>query len=362
MDLLPYFFHLEILLLRKESRMSNKEIIKLLKQQLQQQKEQLQQQQIQQQQMQNEETRNERKAFLDALQQFGLTLATSEASPASAAAIPSFSAFDPASELWTDYYLRFQTFVGAHYVPEDKRSQIFLTNQTNVVYKLLLNLATQQQPPVDISKLTMDDIVKCMSEQYDQKCFAPRERYKFWSDLKRKPGESIHDLEARIREDAVTCDFPSIKDPLDEALCTRFVCSVNNETVIKALFKEQTNELTFSKAVQIALETEDTAKVAKETMHISQPNVFAPINVVKRSKFNFAAKPHSSQRPNRDEHKSTITSCVRYGMSVGAQNSLRGRNHLCPKNFATITKTRCITCCDNLVPIYLTYICTGVYF
>ena len=171
--------------MRKESRMSNKEIIELLKQQLQQQKEQLQQQQQQiqlqqqQQQMQNEETRNERKAFLDALQQFGLTSATFEASPPSAAAIPSFSAFDPASELWTDYYLRFQTFLGAHSVPEDKRSQIFLTNQTNVVYKLLQKLATQQQPPVDINKLTMDDIVKFMSEQYDPKRFVLRERYKF---------------------------------------------------------------------------------------------------------------------------------------------------------------------------------------
>ena len=56
-----------------------------------------------------------------------------------------------------------------------------------------------------------------------------------WSK-NRKPGETIQELVARIRQDAVTCDFTSIKDPLDEALRTRFICSVNNEAVLKALF------------------------------------------------------------------------------------------------------------------------------
>ena len=197
------------------------------------------------------------------------------------------------------------------------------------MYKLLQNLATQQQPPVDINKLTMDDIVKFMSEQYDPKRFVLRERYKFWSDLQRKPGESIHDLAARIRQDAVTCGFSSIKDSLDEALCTCFVCSVNNETVIKALFKEQSNELTFSKAVQIASETEDAAKVAKETMYNSKPNAFVPTNVVKRNKFNFAATPHASQRPNRDEHKSTNTSCIRCGKLGHTGKDCRFKESVC---------------------------------
>ena len=47
-----------------------------------------------------------------------------------------------------------------------------------------------------------------------------------------------------IRQDAVTCDFPSIKAPLDEAMRTRFMCSLNNEAVLKALFKVKDDELT----------------------------------------------------------------------------------------------------------------------
>ena len=85
--------------------------------------------------------------------------------------------------------------------------------------------------------------------------------------MSRKPGETVQELVARIRQEAVTCDFASVKDPLDEALRTRFVCSINNEAVLKALFKVKDNDLTFNKAIEIAMETEDAAKVAKETVH-----------------------------------------------------------------------------------------------
>ena len=65
----------------------------------------------------------------------------------------------------------------------------------------------------------------------------------------------------------VTCDFPTIHDPLDEAMRTQFMCSVNNEAVLKALFKHKEGDLTFAKAVAVAVETEEAAKVAKETVH-----------------------------------------------------------------------------------------------
>jgi len=57
------------------------------------------------------------------------------------------------------------------------------------------------------------------------------------------------------------CDFASIADPLDEALCTRFICSVNNEAVLKALFKMKADELDVTIAIQVAIQTEDATKV-----------------------------------------------------------------------------------------------------
>ena len=183
----------------------------------------------------------------------------------------SFQPFDSTSELWTDYLARFRTFVTANSIPDNKQAQIFLTNQSNSVYKMLSNLAAQQQPVKSIHELTMNDIQTFMAEQFDPKWFVVRERFKFWSDMKRKPGETIPELASRIRQDAATCDFQSIKDPLDEALRTKFICSVDNEAVLKTLFKLKDDELKFSNAIRVAQEVEEAAKVAKETVH-GQPS------------------------------------------------------------------------------------------
>ena len=181
--------------------------------------------------------------------------------------VPSFTPFDPSSELWTDYYARFNTFVEAHSVQENKRSHIFLTNQSPVTFKLLDNLAKQKSPPMDINSLTMKVIEEFMLEQFHPKRFVVRERYKFWAEIRRKPGETIQDLAARIRQDAVTCDFSSITNPQDEAMRIRFICSCENEAVLKALFKIKDDDLSFSRAIEIATQIEDAAKCAKETVY-----------------------------------------------------------------------------------------------
>nr|KAG5702836.1 hypothetical protein BaRGS_001918 [Batillaria attramentaria] len=159
---------------------------------------------------------------------------------------------------------------------------------------------------MNINSLTMDQIVKFMKEQFDPKLFIVRERFKFWSNMERKPGETLQELAARIRQDAATCDFPSIQDPQDEALRQRFICSVNNEAVLKALFKVKDTELDFAKAVKIAIETEDAAKVAKETVYGSKPR---PVNKVKMN--NKGGRPKSHQQSNSTTSDSA--KCYRCG-------------------------------------------------
>ena len=116
----------------------------------------------------------------------------------------------------------------------------------------------------------MDEIAAFMDAQYDPKRFIVRERFRFWSEMQRKPGETVQELAARTRQDAVKCDFSGIKDPQDEAMRTRFICSVGNEAVLKAIFKVPDKELTFAKAIDVAQETEDAARVAKETVYGSR--------------------------------------------------------------------------------------------
>ena len=149
------------------------------------------------------------------------------------------------------------------------------------MYKLLENLASQKNPPLEINKLNMEQITTFMKQQYDPKTFIIRERFKFWSDMKRKPGETPTELAARIRKKAATCDFASIQNPLDEALRTCFMCSISNEAVLKCLFKMKDDELTFVKAVDTAVEIEESAKAAKETAYGSKLNSTPQANVVK---------------------------------------------------------------------------------
>ena len=150
----------------------------------------------------------------------------------------------------------------AHAVPDERVVHVFLTNQSPVVYKTIANLASQRSSPTDINKLSVMEIHDHMMDQFHPKRSVVRERFKFWTGMDRKAGEKVHELAARIRQDAVTCEFPSIKDPLDEAMRTSFLCSLNNEAVLKTIFKVTDDELTFARAIQLAIETKEAAKVA----------------------------------------------------------------------------------------------------
>jgi len=133
-------------------------------------------------------------------------------------ATPTFAPFDSTSELWKDYWSRFLTFTRAHAVPEDRKAQVFLTNQSSTVYKLLSKLVAQETPPREINDLTMDQIVASMKVQFDSTRFVIRERFKFWTSMQRGPGESIQELAARIRQ-AIINFLPSLN---------HFLCHFNN--------------------------------------------------------------------------------------------------------------------------------------
>ena len=185
-------------------------------------------------------------------------------------------------ELWSDCWSRFCTFLNAHSVPNEKPAKVFLTNQTSTTYKMLSNLAAQETPPKDINNVTMEKITNYMKKQFDPKRFVARERFRFWNEMKRRPGQSIQELATRIRQAAATCHFSSITDSLDKALPTRFLCSINNEAVLKALFKINADDLTFTHAIEVADETEDAAKVAKKKCLVRFQSEFKKLKVFRK--------------------------------------------------------------------------------
>ena len=127
---------------------------------------------------------------------------------------------------------------------------------------LINNYASQQDTPTTSDNMKYSDIAEFMSQHYDPITFTVREIYKFWSSIK-KPGETPTELAARVRQMATTCDFPATKNSLDEAMRTCFICAINNEAVLKSVFREPEEKLTFSKAVNIATEVEEAVKTAE---------------------------------------------------------------------------------------------------
>ena len=115
--------------------------------------------------------------------------------------------------------------------------------------------------------MKFNDIAEFMSQHYDPTKFSVRERYKIWISIKRKPFETPTELVARVRQMATTCDFPAIKNLLDEARRTCFICAINNEAVLKSVFREPEEKLTFSMAVDIATEVEEAVKTAKPQVY-----------------------------------------------------------------------------------------------
>ena len=218
--------------------------------------------------------------------------------------------------------LRFKTFVSANSVSDDKLALVFLTNQTSDTYKLINNYASQQDTPTTADNMQFSDIAEFMSQHYDPTKFTVRERYKFWSTIKRKPGETPTELAARVRQMATTCDFPAIKNPLDEAMRTCFICAINNEAVLKSVFRETEEKLTFSKAVDIATEVEEAAKTAKAQVY-SKPEEVHKIQTKKQYHH------HQKSSPSSKQPSSTQTQCYCCGKKGHAMKDCRLSNPVC---------------------------------
>ena len=262
----------------------NSELLKVRQEQMQIQREQMREQEERhkQQEESNEERHNQQ---IGRMQQQMEDTRKARGTIVPEHQTPPFPAFDSIAELWKDYLLRFETFVNANSVPDEKKALVFLTNQTSGTYKLITNYASQQDVPTKANAMKFSGNTDFMSSHYDPMQFTVRERYKFWSTIKRKPGESPTELASRVRQTATACDFPAIKNPLDEAMRTSFICAINNEAILKSVFREKEEKLTFAKAVKIVTEVEEAAKTAKAQVY-SKPDVVQMIHTKKAQRNN----------------------------------------------------------------------------
>lgn len=93
-----------------------------------------------------------------------------------------FKAFDSRRELFADYSSKFESFIKAKSVTYKKITQVFLTNQTLEIYKLL-KTAMRQREITNVDNLDVENIVAHRKEAFDPKRFAISERFKFWTHM-----------------------------------------------------------------------------------------------------------------------------------------------------------------------------------
>ena len=235
-----------------------------------------------------------------------------EAAPVAVPKI-SINEFQHTEELWSDYIKRFETAATACKLPEDLKAATFLSKQSRDVYKELDVYATQLANPKTADGLTYSEITTYMNKQYSPQKYEIRERFNYWTDIKRKPGESPRELATRIRQMANKCNFKDIKDPLEEALRSRFISAINNEAVLKHLFQSGAS-LTFQEAVDKATEIEEASKAAKAQVQRS-PDSVKSIRT-KGRKHAKSSENSSAKSSDNSSAKSKAKQCA----SCGAKN------------------------------------------
>ena len=103
---------------------------------------------------------------------------------------------------------------------------------------------------------------------------------------------------------------------------TCFICAINNEAVLKSVFREPEEKLTFSKAVDIATEVEEAAKTAKAQVY-SKPEEVHKIQTKKQYHH------HQKSAPSSKQASSTPTQCYCCGKKGHAMKDCRLSNPVC---------------------------------
>ena len=107
---------------------------------------------------------------------------------------PKFEAFDSTAELWTDYWSRFSTFTNANSVPDVRVAKkclmfellkFFYKSNGNYLQAALHSCCSGNPAKNCVNDLTMNKIQQYMMNQFHPKRFVVRERFRYWSDMKR---------------------------------------------------------------------------------------------------------------------------------------------------------------------------------
>ncbi len=162
--------------------------------------------------------------------------------------------FNPETETVTAYLERFQMFVSANSIADDKLVPTLLTVVGSTHYTLIRGLVSPELP----KDKSFDELVDVLKKHYDPEPIIIAERFHFY-ERRQKPTESIANYLATLRRLASRCEFGAF---LSDALRDKLVCGMHSENTQKVLLTKA--KLILEKAVEISQCMEATAQQSKE--------------------------------------------------------------------------------------------------
>ncbi|XP_035245407.1 uncharacterized protein LOC118211929 isoform X2 [Anguilla anguilla] len=167
------------------------------------------------------------------------------------------TAFVECNEQWATYIERFEHFVAANDIKDDKRVAVLLSVMGSDTYGLLRSIIAPRKP----GEMEYGDIVATLQEHFAPKPLVVGERFRF-NKRNQEEGETVAQYVGVLKKLAEHCEFG---DYLDEVMRDRFVCGLRNEAIQQRLLTEKS--LTFRKAVEVAVSV-DT--VTRESAHLTR--------------------------------------------------------------------------------------------
>lgn len=171
-----------------------------------------------------------------------------------AALFGQITAFEESNEQWATYIERFEHFVAANDIKDDKRVAVLFSVMGSDTYGLLRSLIAPRKP----GEMEYADIVATLQEHFAPKPLVIGERFRFHK-RDQEDGETVAQYVAVLKKLAEHCEFG---DYLDEAMRDRFVCGLRTEAIQERLLTEKC--LTFRKAVQVAISVESITRESEQ--------------------------------------------------------------------------------------------------
>uniref|UniRef100_A0A8C2AUS2 CCHC-type domain-containing protein n=1 Tax=Cyprinus carpio TaxID=7962 RepID=A0A8C2AUS2_CYPCA len=162
--------------------------------------------------------------------------------------------FDESSEQWSAYTERFEYFVAANDITEEKVVPTFLSVMGPKTFILLRNLLQPEKP----GEKTYDQIVNTLKAHFSPKPLVIAGRFRFHR-RNQLEGETLTIFVAVLKKLAEHCEFG---DALNDTLQDRLVCGLRCEGIQKRLLTE--SNLTLQRAIELSVSMELAAKEAQQ--------------------------------------------------------------------------------------------------